>query len=1071
MQKPANVLTPGVLGGKLTKKYFSKYKKPLIDTPNLVDHQMKSYKWLLKEGIAEVFKEFSPIKDYADKKFELSFTGFEVSEPKYDEFQSKEKKISFEGQLKAKVKLKNKSFGSENEQEIFFSDIPLMTDHGTFIINGIERVVIPQLARSYGIFFTLNDAKGKNLFGAKIIPARGAWLEIESESDGVIYVKIDKKRKFAISSLLRIFGAKTDKDILALFKGNEEHLKVIETTILKDHAKTQDDAYLEVYKRLRDGDLAALENAKEYIQSVFSPERYDISKVGRSKFNKRFNLPTDEKTLEKKHITLEDLVTTIKKIVDLNNDPEAKEDDIDHLGSRRVRFVGELLQAKVRVGMAQMKRNIQDRMSTVDPDIKMPVQFISPRPLQARIKEFFTTGQMSQFMQQTNILEEIEHLRTLSALGPGGLTRERAGFEVRDVHPSHYGRVCPIHTPEGQNIGLILRLSTYAKINDFGMIETPYAKVKNGVVTDEIKYFNAVEEENHKIAHGATEYDEKGKIVDDEVEVRINGEPKLIKREEVDLIDVAANQAFSISTSMVPFLNHDDASRALMGTNMQKQATPCVIPEAPLVATGIEAEAAKYTGRVLYAEEDGIVNAVDARSIKIKSTKNGKEKEYKLVNFSRTNGFTPFHQRPTVSLEQKVKKGDLLADTSSSVNGEMSLGQNALVAFMTWSGTNFEDAIIISERLVKNSKFSSIHIEDFVINVRDTKLGPEITTHDIPNVGEVKLKNLDEDGIVRIGAEVTSGDILVGKITPKGETQLTPEERLLRSIFGEKARDVKDTSKRLESGKRGRVISVKIFSRENGDKLESGIIKRIHIEIAQLRNISVGDKLAGRHGNKGVISRILPVEDMPYMEDGTPVDVILTPLGVPSRMNLGQILELHLGLAANSLDYQAIVPPFIGATDKEIKEELVKAGYKESGKMKLFDGRTGSSYEQEISVGYMYILKLHHEVEDKIHMRSIGPYSMITQQPLGGRAQGGGQRFGEMEVWALLGYGAAYTLREMLTIKSDDIIGRSSAFDSIVKGERIKQPNLPASFNVLLNSLRGLSLNVELKNEKLDDEK
>ncbi len=1071
MNKPANVLTPGVTGGELRKKYFSKYKKPLINTPNLVDHQMKSYSKLLKEDIGEIFKEFSPIKDYADKKFELSFTGFEVTESKYNEFESKEKKISYEGQLKAKVKLKNKVLNTENEQEIFLSDIPLMTNHGTFIINGIERVVIPQLARSYGISFTLNDIKGKRFFGAKIlpVPGKGSWMEIESEADGAIYVKIDKKRKFGISSLLRVFGAKTDKDILDLFKGDEKTLKVIETTILKDHAKTQDDSYLEIYKKLRDGDIAALENAKEYIKAIFSHERYDISKLGRSRFNKRFGLPTDDKSLDKRYVTIEDLVIIIKKIVDLNNDPEAKEDDIDHLGSRRVRFVGELLQLKIRVGMAQIKRNVQDRMSTIDPSMKMPVNFISARPLQARIKEFFTTGQMSQFMEQNNILDEIEHLRTTSALGPGGLTKERAGFEVRDVHSSHYGRICPIHTPEGQSIGLVLRLATYAKINEFGMIETPYAKVKNGVITDEIKYLNAVEEENYKIAHGATEYDDKGKIIKEELEVRVNGEPSLVKRDEVDFIDVSANQAFSVATSMIPFLNHDDANRALMGTNMQKSAVPCVIPEAPLVATGIEADAAKYTGRIIFAEEEGVVTAVDATKICIKSSKTGKEKEYKLISFSRTNKFTPFHQRPSVNLGQKVKKGELLADTSSTVNGEMAIGQNALVAFMTWSGSNYEDAIILSERLIKNSKFSSIHIEEFIVNVRDTKLGPEITTHDIPNVGEVKLKNLDEDGIVRIGAEVNPGDILVGKITPKGETQLTPEERLLRSIFGEKARDVKDTSKRLESGKRGRVIGVKIFSRENGDKLEASIIKRICIEIAQLRNISVGDKLAGRHGNKGVISKILPVEDMPYMEDGTPVDVILTPLGVPSRMNLGQILELHLGLAANTLDYQAIVPPFMGATDKEIQEELVKSGYQSNGKMTLYDGRNGLPFEQQISVGYMYILKLHHEVEDKIHMRSIGPYSMITQQPLGGRAQGGGQRFGEMEVWALLGYGAAYTLREMLTIKSDDILGRSAAFDSIVKGERIKQPNLPASFNVLLNSLRGLSLNVELKNEKEDE--
>jgi DNA-directed RNA polymerase subunit beta len=1069
MKKPANVLVEGVYGGKLEKKFFKKFKKPLIDTPNLVDHQMKSYRWLLDEGIAEVLKEFSPIKDYADKKFELSFTGMEVTMPKYDEFYSKDKKISYEGQLKAKVKLKNKTLGTVKEQEIFLSDIPLMTDHGTFIINGIERVIVPQLARSYGIFFTLNDSKGKNFFGAKVIPARGAWIEIESESDGAIYVKIDKKRKFAISSLLRVLGVKTEKEILDLFKGDEEVLKVVEATILKDHAKTQEDSYLEIYKRLRDGDLASAENAKGYVDSIFDPERYDISKVGRFKFNKRFDKPMDEATLEKKNITVDDIVTVIKKIVSLNNDPEAVEDDIDHLGSRRVRFVGELLQAKVRVGIAQMKRNIQDRMSTIDPDITMPVQFISARPLQARIKEFFTTNALSQFMGQTNILEEIEHLRILSALGPGGLTRERAGFEVRDVHPSHYGRVCPIHTPEGQNIGLILRLSIYAKVNEFGMIETPYAKVKNGVITNEVKYLNALEEENFKIAHGATRYDEKGRIIDEEVEVRVNGNPTLVKSVDVDYIDVSANQAFSIATSMIPFLNHDDANRALMGSNMQKQAVPCVIPEAPLVATGIEAEAAKYTGRVIFADEEGIVTTVDARKIIVKGSKSGKEKEYKLVSYSRTNGFTPFHQRPSVSLGQKVKKGDLLADMSSTVDGEMSIGQNALVAFMTWSGSNYEDAIIISERLVKNSKFSSIHIEEFVVNVRDTKLGPEVTTHDIPNVGEAKLKNLDEDGIIRVGAEVIPGDILVGKITPKGETQLTPEERLLRSIFGEKARDVKDTSKRLESGKRGRIISVKVFSRENGDKLESGIIKRIHIEIAQLRNISVGDKLAGRHGNKGVISRILPEEDMPYMEDGTPVDIILTPLGVPSRMNLGQILEVHLGLAANTLGYQAVVPPFMGATEEEIKEELNKSGYSESGKVKLFDGRNGQNFEQNITVGYMYILKLHHEVEDKIHMRSIGPYSMITQQPLGGRAQGGGQRFGEMEVWALLGYGAAYTLREMLTIKSDDIIGRSAAFDSIVKGERIKRPNLPASFLVLLNSMKGLGLNVELKKDLTEE--
>jgi DNA-directed RNA polymerase subunit beta len=677
------------------------------------------------------------------------------------------------------------------------------------------------------------------------------------------------------------------------------------------------------------------------------------------------------------------------------------------------------------------------------------------------MKEFFTTNQLSQFMQQTNSLEEIEHLRTLSALGPGGLNRARAGYEVRDVHPSHYGRLCPIHTPEGPNIGLILRLSTYARVNDFGMIETPYAVVKGGKVTKEIKYLNALEEEQYNIAHAAVAV-ENDTIVPEIVDVRVNGSPMTVHRNDVHFIDVATNQAFSIATSLIPFLNHDDASRALMGSNMQKQGTPCIVPEAPLVATGIEEKAVRDTGRLVIAPESGTITYVDGKRIVMKDNKD-KEHEFKLVNFSMTNGFTTFHQRPSVEVGQKVKKGDVIGDTSTSDGGQVALGQNVLVAFMSWSGANYEDAIILSERLVKESKFTTIHIEEFTINVRDTKLGPEVTTCDIPNVGESKLKNLAEDGIIRVGAEVRPGDILVGKITPKGESQLTPEERLLRSLFGEKARDVKDTSKRMEGGKRGRVISVQVFSREKGDKLDSGILKQINIQVAELRNVSVGDKLAGRHGNKGVISKILPVEEMPYMADGTPIDILLTPLGVPSRMNLGQILEMHLGLAAHTLNYQAIVPPFAGATEDEIKQELVKAGFSESGKVKLFDGRTGEPVQQDVAIGYMYILKLHHMVEDKIHMRSIGPYSLITQQPLGGKAQNGGQRFGEMEVWALLGHGAGHTLREMLTIKSDDIVGRSAAFDSIVKGEDIEKPNTPASFNVLLNNLRGLGLDVELK--------
>jgi DNA-directed RNA polymerase subunit beta len=1044
------------------KKYFSRFKKPYAELPNFVEQQVVSFNWLLDQGLKELFKEFSPIKDYGGKKFDLEFVRYEVGTPQYDEFYAKENMLSYEAPLRAMVRLKNKTVKEDKEQEIFLADLPVMTGHGTFVINGVERVIVPQLARSFGVFFVTNEIKGKRHFGAKIIPARGAWIEIESEPDGIVYVKIDRKRKFPITTLLRVLGAKTDEDVKRLFANNERAESVIAAILEKDTVKSIEEAYVEIHKKMRDGDPATPDHAREYVESIFGEERYDLSPVGRHRFNQRFKKGMTDKDLARRTLSLDDLSTIIAHIIHEENDPNAEPDDIDHLGFRRVRYVGEMLQQKVRVGLSRMKRNIQDRMSTVEPETTTPISFINPRPLQASIKEFFTTNQLSQFMQQQNLLTELEHMRLFSALGPGGLTRERAGFEVRDVHPSHYGRLCPIHTPEGPNIGLILHLANYAQVDDFGIIKTPYVKVKNGIVTGEVSLLNAFEEEEQNIAHAATPVDESGKIIEHQVEVRIKGEPGLVKREDVHYMDVATNQPFSIATSLIPFLENDDANRALMGSNMQKQATPCVIAEAPIVSTGMEEKAARDTGRLIFAEEEGEITVVDAKRIVVKNSK-GKEKEHRLITFSRTNDMSCFHQRPMVSVGQKVKKGTLLADASSSENGQLALGQNALVAFMSWSGSNFEDAIILSERLVKNSKFSSIHIEEFESIVRDTKLGPEVTTHDIPNVGESKLKNLDEEGIVRIGAEVRSGDILVGKVTPKGETQLTPEERLLRSIFGEKAKDVKDTSLRLEGGKKGRVIGVKIFSRERGDNLDSGVIKKIHVTVAQFRNVSVGDKLAGRHGNKGVISRILPEEDMPYMEDGRPVDVILTPLGVPSRMNLGQILELHLGLAANSLGYQAVVPPFSGATEKEIQEELKKAGFSENGKMKLYDGRTGEAFNQDIAVGYMYILKLHHMVEDKIHMRSIGPYSLITQQPLGGKAQGGGQRFGEMEVWALLGYGAAYTLREVLTIKSDDIQGRSAAFDAIVRGDHIRQLSTPASFNVLLSHLRGLALDVELK--------
>jgi DNA-directed RNA polymerase subunit beta len=1048
----------------LKKKFFSNYRKSIIEKPNLVEPQINSMKWLMEKGIKEIFEEFSPITDYSAKKFMLEFTHVELGKPKFDEFYAKANKLSLEAPLRVRVKLTNKTLGTDNEQEIFLADFPMMTDHGTFVINGVERVVVPQLARSFGIFFTAKEVKGKRYFGVKVIPSRGVWVEIEIEPDNQIVVRIDRKRKFPVTSLLRVFGLETDKAIQAAFKGSNAE-QYIKATLERDLAKTVDDAYMEIHKRLRDGDLATPENAREFVKSIFHSDRYDLSAVGRFKFNKRFGGKLDEEALSHRTVTIDDLVATLKHTAKLNDTRGAMPDDIDHLGSRRVRFVGEMLQQKMRVGMSQMKRNIQDRMSTMDAATTSPIQFISPRPLQARVKEFFTTNQLSQFMKQENVLAEIEHLRTLSALGPGGLTRERAGLEVRDVHPSHYGRLCPIHTPEGPNIGLILRLALFSRVNEFGMIETPYAKVKKGMVTGEVVYLDALEEEQYKIAHASINYDAtSGKIQSDRVECRHQTRIGLVNREDVDFIDVAPNQAFSIATSMVPFLEHNDANRALMGSNMQKQATPCIVPEEPIVATGIEAEAARDTGRLVIAREDGTVTYVDAKKIVVNYTKSG-EREYRLVNFARTNGFTALHQRPIVDIGTKFKKGDVLADTSSSSNGQMALGQNVFVAFMAWSGQNYEDAIIISERLVKNSVFTTIHTDEFVVNVRDTKLGPEVTTHDIPNVGEAKLKDLDEDGIVRIGAVVEPGDILVGKITPKGEAELTPEERLLRSIFGEKARDVKDTSLRMEHGKRGRVVGVKVFSRENGDALESGIIKRIHVEVAQLRNATVGDKLAGRHGNKGVISIVLPEEDMPYTEDGEPVDVILTPLGVPSRMNLGQILEMHLGLAAHTLNYQAITPTFMGASDDEVRQELVEAGFPSNGKVRLYDGRTGEAFEQNVAVGYMYILKLHHMVEDKIHMRSIGPYSLITQQPLGGKAQGGGQRFGEMEVWALEGYGAAHTLREMLTVKSDDITGRSHTFDSIIKNDPIREPDLPAAFNVLLANLRGLSLDVQLLNK------
>ena len=1051
----------------MQQKFFSKYKEPLIETPNLTEAQINSFNWLKSVGLKELFAEFSPIQDYAGKEFTLEFLDFSIGEPKYDEYYAKKNNLSYEASLKIRVRLTYKELGTSKEQEIFLSDFPVMTGHGTFVVSGIERVIVPQLARSFGVYFNAVTTNGKKYFGAKIIPSRGAWIEFETSPDGAIYARIDRKRKISATSIIRIFGAKTDEEIKSHFDSVDNgEVPYIQKTLERDNAKNVESSYIEVYRRVRPGEMATFDNAKSYLDDMWSFNHYDFSQAGRYRVNHRLGFSLNNIESAPRTITREDLIATISEIIRLNNTYNAEPDDIDHLGSRRVRGIGELLQQRLRIGMVRMKKNIQDRMSTLDPETLTPTQLVNNRPFAAVVKEFFATNQLSQFMSQKNSLDELEHLRRLSALGPGGLSRGRAGFEVRDVHSSHYGRICPIETPEGPNIGLVMHLATYARLNKYGILETPYRKVVKGVITDEIAYLNALDEGKYNITHAGVNYDAKtGKILDEKVEARIQSRPGVIERGKIDFIDVATNQAFSVATSMIPFLEQDDATRALMGSNMQKQAVPCIVPEAPLVATGVESKAAEDTGRLVISGEDGVVESADASKIAIKD-KNGKLKTYNLINFLRSNAFTVIHQRPAVNVGDKVKKGQYLADNYSSDRGQMALGQNVLVAFMAWRGYNFEDAIIISERLLKKNKFSSIKIEEFSVNVRDTKLGPEINTYDIPNIGEDKLKDLDEDGIVRLGAIVKAGDILVGKISPKGEVELTPEERLLRSIFGEKALDVKDTSLRLDHGKRGRVVGVKIFSEERGDKLEPGILKKIQVEIAQVRSVSVGDKLSGRHGNKGVISKIVPEEDMPYLEDGTPVDIILNPLGVASRMNIGQILETHLGWAAEKLDYQAITPVLSGVTEEEIKGELKRAGIPESGKVKIYDGLTGEPLEQEVTVGVIYMMKLDHMVEDKIHMRSIGPYSLITQQPLGGKAQEGGQRFGEMEVWALEGFGASSILQEMLTIKSDDMVGRVAAYDSIIRDEFFKSPNLPAVFQVLLNEMKGIGLDIELKGLK-----
>lgn len=1104
------------------RKFFKKHL--MVSLPNLIEGQIDAYQWFLDKGLRELFDEINPINDFTGKDLELSLTDYYLDEPKCDELTAKNKNISYEAPLRAKARLVVKKTGEIKEQEIYLGDFPVMTDRGTFIINGVERVVVSQLIRSSGVFFTMEYQKGKKTFGAKMIPNRGAWIEIDTGLDGVISVRIDRKRKIAVTALLRAFGMQSDEKILQEFADVDKgEVKFIETTLSKDITKSQGEGFKEIYKRIRPGDLATEENAKQLVNGMFfNFEKYDLGSVGRYRMNLRLNVKLEDKE-ENRILRLDDLILIIKEIIRLNNDSYAIADDIDHLGNRRVRGVGELVQNKLRIGMARMARNIKDRMSTCDQETVVPGQLINSRPVAAAIKEFFSSSQLSQFMDQVNPLAELEHKRRLSAMGPGGLTRERAGFEVRDVHHSHYGRICPVETPEGPNIGLVGHMATYARINDYGFLETPYIKVyqeletsseklikrilsedvkgvakagekvteelskkiaKSGAkkvkikpwISEEIEYLNATVEDRNVISHASVKMDEDHNIIEDFVEARVKGHPEMTEAFKLDYIDVSAKQCISVATSLIPFLEHDDANRALMGSNMQRQAVPCIVPQAPFVGTGIEDKAAADSGQVVLAVNDGEVVEVDASHIVVKeqapvgSKKDSFKREYVLQSFQKSNAFTSMSQLPRVEKGKMVKRGELLADGAATDNGELALGQNPLVAFIPWDGYNFEDAIILSERLLREDWYSSIHIEDFSIDVRDTKLGPEVVTRDIPNIGEERLKNLDETGIIRIGAEVSSGDILCGKITPKGEGDLTPEERLLRAIFGEKSKDVKDSSLYLPHGEHGKIVDIKILSREQGDKLSTGVIKQIQVSVAQLRKVSVGDKLAGRHGNKGVISRIAPVEDMPYLPDGTPIDVILNPLGVVSRMNIGQILETHLGWAAKELGYKAATPALDGITEEDIKLELEKAGLPLSGKIRLIDGKTGEPFDNETTVGVMYVMKLNHLVEDKLHMRSIGPYSLITQQPLGGKAQFGGQRFGEMEVWALEGYGAAYTLQEMLTIKSDDVLGRSKAYESIIKGEKIKSPNIPASFHVLVNELKGLCLDVELIDSKMKEE-
>jgi DNA-directed RNA polymerase subunit beta len=1048
--------------GKRTRLSFARIKE-VLEMPNLIEIQQNSYRWFLNEGIKEMFRDISPIQDFTGNLV-LEFIDYNLGEPKYCVEECKERDVTYSAPLRVKVRLINKETGEVKEQEVFMGDFPLMTGKGTFIINGAERVIVSQLVRSPGVYYTEQvDPSGKMVYGATIIPNRGAWLEFETDINDNIFVRVDRTRKLPATVLLRALGYGNNGQIAELFR-DDEHIRM---TLERDHTESEDEGLVEIYKRLRPGEPPTVDSARSLLNTLFfDPKRYDLAHVGRYKLNKKLKIDVPTSI---RHITREDIIAAIGYLLELMKG-EGKPDDIDHLGNRRLRSVGELLQNQFRIGLSRMERVVRERMTIQDVDVITPQVLINIRPVVAAIKEFFGSSQLSQFMDQTNPLAELTHKRRLSALGPGGLSRERAGFEVRDVHNSHYGRMCPIETPEGPNIGLIGSLSTYGRINEYGFIETPYRKVdkEKGCVTSIIEYMTADEEDEFIIAQANARLDEQGRFVDAKVNARYGSEILVVEIGQVDYMDVSPKQIVSIATAMIPFLEHDDANRALMGANMQRQAVPLLRTDAPYVGTGEEYKAALDSGVMAVAKNSGTAERVTAREIIIKTDDGGLEK-HKLIKFSRSNQGTCINQKPIVRRGERIEAGQVLADGPSTDHGELALGRNILVAFMTWEGYNYEDAILISEKMVKEDYFTSIHIEEYECDARDTKLGPEEITRDIPNVGEDVLKDLDERGIIRIGAEVRPADILVGKVTPKGETELTAEERLLRAIFGEKAREVRDTSLRVPHGEAGKIVDVKVFSRENGDELAPGVNQIVRVYIAQKRKISEGDKMAGRHGNKGVISRILPEEDMPFLPDGTPIEIVLNPLGVPSRMNIGQVLETHLGWAAKALGYSVATPVFDGATEQDIKEMFEEAGLPLGGKAVLRDGRTGLPFDNEITAGNMYMLKLAHLVDDKIHARSTGPYSLVTQQPLGGKAQFGGQRFGEMEVWALEAYGAAYTLQEILTVKSDDVVGRVKTYEAIVKGENVPEPGVPESFKVLIKELQSLCLDVKVLSENNEE--